>query len=61
MVANTRIGAVSPGKETALLALADTISLALCGELKVPVNVEAPNRQGDLAGNAACRVAWASF
>ena len=35
-------------KETALIALADSISLALCGELKVPINVEAPGRNGDL-------------
>lgn len=36
-------------KETALLALADTISLALCGELKVPLSLEAPDRNGGLA------------
>ena len=32
--------------ETALLALSDTLSLALCGELKTPLNVEAPGRDG---------------
>jgi Protein of unknown function (DUF3891) len=35
-------------KETALLALADTISLAVCGELKVPLSLEAPSPNGDL-------------
>jgi hypothetical protein len=34
-------------KETALLAFADTLSLALCGELKTPVDVEAPDRDGN--------------
>ncbi len=33
-------------KETARLALADTISLALCGELKTPLDLEAPGRDG---------------
>jgi len=32
--------------DTALLALADTLSLALCGELKAPLEVEAPERGG---------------
>jgi hypothetical protein len=32
--------------ETALLAFSDTLSLALCGELKTPLNVEAPGRDG---------------
>src|SRR5262249_28626785 len=35
-------------KETALLALVDTISLALCGELKAPLDLEAPGRNGDV-------------
>jgi hypothetical protein len=35
-------------KETMLLALVDTLSLALCGELKAPMNLEAPDRNGDL-------------
>jgi len=32
--------------ETALLAFSDTLSLALCGELKTPLHVEAPARDG---------------
>jgi hypothetical protein len=30
-------------KQTTLVALSDTLSLALCGELKTPIDVEAPN------------------
>jgi hypothetical protein len=33
-------------RETALLAFSDTLSLALCGELKTPLNLEAPGRDG---------------
>ena len=33
-------------RETALLALADTISLCLCGELKAPLDLETPGRNG---------------
>jgi hypothetical protein len=33
--------------ETGLLALADTVSLALCGELKTPLDLQAPDRNGD--------------
>jgi hypothetical protein len=33
-------------KETMLVALADTLSLALCGELKTPIEVEAPKASG---------------
>jgi hypothetical protein len=33
-------------KETMLVALVDTLSLALCGELKTPLEVEAPNGRG---------------
>jgi Protein of unknown function (DUF3891) len=33
--------------ETALLAFSDTLSLALCGELKTPLDVEAPGRDGN--------------
>ena len=33
-------------RETALLAFSDTLSLALCGELKTPLDVEAPGRDG---------------
>lgn len=35
-------------KQTALIALVDTLSLALCGELKAPLDVQAPDRNGDL-------------
>jgi hypothetical protein len=31
-------------RKTALLALSDTLSLALCGELKTPLDLEAPGR-----------------
>jgi Protein of unknown function (DUF3891) len=34
-------------KETALVALADALSLAVCGELKVPIDFEAPARNGE--------------
>ncbi len=33
-------------KETALVAFSDTLSLALCGELKTPIELEAPNAHG---------------
>ena len=33
-------------RETALLAFSDTLSLALCGELKAPLDLEAPGRDG---------------
>ena len=33
-------------KETRLVALVDTLSLALCGELKTPIELEAPNARG---------------
>lgn len=33
-------------KETALVAFSDTLSLALCGELKTPIELEAPNARG---------------
>jgi hypothetical protein len=33
-------------KETALVALVDALSLALCGELKTPIELEAPNASG---------------
>jgi hypothetical protein len=33
-------------KQTTLVALSDTLSLALCGELKTPIEVEAPNASG---------------
>jgi len=33
-------------KETALVALVDTLSLVLCGELKTPIELEAPNAGG---------------
>jgi hypothetical protein len=34
--------------ETALVALADALSLAVCGELKVPVDFQAPARNGEM-------------
>jgi hypothetical protein len=34
-------------KETALVAFADALSLALCGELKAPLDLEAPGRGGE--------------
>jgi Protein of unknown function (DUF3891) len=33
-------------KQTTLVALSDTLSLALCGELKTPIEMEAPNAGG---------------
>jgi Protein of unknown function (DUF3891) len=35
-------------RETALVALVDTLSLALCGELKAPLDLQAPDRHGEL-------------
>jgi hypothetical protein len=35
-------------KQTTLVALSDTLSLALCGELKTPFEVEAPNAGGGI-------------
>jgi len=34
-------------EQTTLVALSDTLSLALCGELKTPIEVEAPNASGE--------------
>jgi hypothetical protein len=34
-------------KETALVALVDTLSLALCGELKTPIELEVPKASGE--------------
>jgi hypothetical protein len=34
-------------KETMLVALVDTLSLALCGELKTPIELQAPNASGE--------------
>jgi len=42
----TGLDAAALRKETTLLALADTLSLALCGELKTPLDVEAVDRNG---------------
>jgi hypothetical protein len=33
-------------RESSLVALSDTLSLALCGELKAPLDLEAPGRGG---------------
>jgi Protein of unknown function (DUF3891) len=35
-------------RETTLVALVDTLSLALCGELKAPMDLAAPDRNGDI-------------
>jgi hypothetical protein len=35
-------------KESALIALVDALSLALCGELKTPLEFQAPGRNGDM-------------
>jgi hypothetical protein len=40
------LDAATLDRDTALLAFADTLSLALCGELKVPLELEAPDRHG---------------
>ena len=40
------LNAVTLQKETMLVALVDTLSLALCGELKTPIELEAPNASG---------------
>ena len=40
------LNAAALQKQTTLVALGDTLSLALCGELKTPIEVEAPNASG---------------
>jgi Protein of unknown function (DUF3891) len=35
-------------RESALVALVDALSLALCGELKTPLEFQAPDRSGDM-------------
>jgi hypothetical protein len=35
-------------RETTLVALVDTLSLALCGELKTPIELEAPHANGGI-------------
>jgi hypothetical protein len=35
-------------RQMALVALVDTLSLALCGELKAPIELKAPDRDGEL-------------
>jgi len=40
------LAATTLQKETTLVALSDTLSLALCGELKTPIEVEAPKAGG---------------
>jgi hypothetical protein len=42
------LDAATLNRETALIALVDTLSLALCGELKAPLDLEAPDRHGEL-------------
>ena len=41
------LGASELERETGLIAFADTLSLALCGDLKAPLDLEAPGRGGD--------------
>lgn len=40
------LDAVSLDRDTALVAFADTLSLALCGELGTPLQLDAPDRTG---------------
>lgn len=42
------LDAATLNRETALIALVDTLSLALCGELKAPLDLEAPDPKGEL-------------
>jgi hypothetical protein len=42
------LDAAALNRETALVALVDTLSLALCGELKAPLDLEAADRHGVL-------------
>jgi hypothetical protein len=42
------LNAAALEKESRLLALVDSLSLALCGELTVPIDLEAPRRHGDI-------------
>ena len=42
------LDAAALNRETALVALVDTLSLALCGELKAPLDLEVPDRHGQL-------------
>jgi hypothetical protein len=42
------LGASELEKETGLIAFADALSPALCGDLKLPLDLEAPGRGGDL-------------
>jgi hypothetical protein len=39
---------VAVQKESSLVAFADALSLALCGDLKAPMTLEAPAQNGDL-------------
>jgi hypothetical protein len=48
-------------KETGLIAFADTLSLALCGELKAPLDLEAPGRDGDSFRMKLAEVPGSSF
>jgi Protein of unknown function (DUF3891) len=43
-----RLDAATVKKESSLVALADALSLALCGDLKAPMTLEAPAESGDL-------------
>lgn len=43
-----RLDPVAVKKESSLVAFADALSLALCGDLKAPMTLEAPAQNGDL-------------
>jgi hypothetical protein len=57
----TGLDAATLKKETTLLALADTLSLALCGELRTPLDVEAIDRNGDSVSLHLTEQAGSSF
>ena len=43
-----RLDPAAVKKESSLVAFADALSLALCGDLKAPMTLEAPAQNGDL-------------
>ena len=47
MVASARLQGCRIGQGDGLIAFADTLSLALCGEMKAPLDLEAPGRGGE--------------
>ena len=48
-------------KETALIAFADTLSLALCGEMKAPLDLQAPGRGAEASTLRLAERAQGSF